>query len=362
MDKGTFAKLNSYHVIFLIQNVLIGMGLLSLPHNVSSMGYNVWMAPIFIALIVQLNVFFIIWLAKSYPTSNWFEINEKVLGRWLGKGINLILIVYAIFLLSSVVERYLRVIQMFTLPNKTINSAMVALFFVMIYIAKGGIKSVARFCILGFVFTIWMLYFLQWSFQKGDVTQIYPLFQFTFNDVVKAFEDGYHSYFGYELLLVFFPYILNQKRALKDVTIGLWMTTFIYVAVCFASAIYFSKWQLTHLVYPVLNLYKAVELTFIERIEVFGITLWVFLILSTTSAYLWMAQKGLHSLFNTKSPLFLYSAAGISFFLCTNYFPQDYKNIMFIEATTYLGFGAVLLPIPVLIIHGIKKIMGVKTR
>lgn len=60
---------------------------------------------------------------------------------------------------------------------------------------------------------------------------------------------------------------------------------------------YYSEWQLKNVEFSVLNLFKAGEFTFIERIDIIGITLWVFLILTSMTAYVWCAKQGAHALF-----------------------------------------------------------------
>ena len=76
---------------------------------------------------------------------------------------------------------------------------------------------------------------------------------------------------------------------------------------------FFSEWQLKNVLYPVLSLFKEVELSFLERIDVLGITMWVFLILSTTAAYLWVAKKGLDSIRSSTKKSHLYIIAAFVF-------------------------------------------------
>ena len=105
---------------------------------------------------------------------------------------------------------------------------------------------------------------------------------------------------GFELISFYFPYIINQKKAFKHASIGLWISiAYSPFSFTFVSVMFFSEWQLKNVLYPVLDLFKEVELSFLERVDVLGITMWVFLILSTTAAYLWVAKKGLDSIRST---------------------------------------------------------------
>ncbi len=104
---------------------------------------------------------------------------------------------------------------------------------------------------------------------------------------------------GFELISFYFPHIINQKKALKHASLGIWIGVLFTFVFTFVSVMYFSEWQLKNVLYPVLGLFKEVELSFLDRIDVLAMTMWVFLILSTTAAYLWVAKRGLDSIRST---------------------------------------------------------------
>jgi spore germination protein AB len=358
MDKGRIKKLNHYHVIFLAQNVMIGIGLLSLPHALSPMEHDQWIMPILFGLTAQVILIPMVWICSKYPDHHLYHMNEKLIGKALGKGVNLIIIFYAIAMLATVSEGYARLIQITTLPNMTTTIPLILLFALIVYIAQGGIKSVARFCIIGFVFTGWMVYFLQWPFQKGDLGQVLPLLHFKPEEAAESFHRGFFSMLGFELILIYFPYIMNQKKAFRHASYGIWITVFFYFSISLASAAFFSSWQLKNLLYPVLNIYKSVELSWIERVENVGINLWVFLILSTTAAYLWAAKIGLDSLFGTRRRIHLYIPAVIAFGLTLGPVTENYKNLLYKNSSTFIGYGVMLWPMVLLLVYGIRRWMG----
>jgi spore germination protein AB len=356
MDTGKIKKLNPYHVFFLAQNTIIGIGLLSLPHDLSAIGYGLWVIPILLALAVQATLFPMGWLGSRYPNDSLFDINQKLLGKWLGNGINVLVISYAIIALCSVAEGYVRLMQSLTLSQHKIYVPLLLLFAVVIYVVLGGIKSVARFCMLGFFFTAWMIYFLQWTFLKGEWSHLYPLFAFSFSELKEASHQGFRAMLGYELLMIYFPYIIQQKKAIKHASYGIWLSTFFYLLVCLASLAYFSKWQLENLTMPVLNIFQAVELTFVERIEHGGLSIWVFLIISTTSAYLWAAKKGLNTLLEKDASWHIFACAFVAIFIILGPIPDAFKQKMYHDWLLYLGYGLILYPNLLLALHWLSGI------
>ncbi|HZG15951.1 MAG TPA: GerAB/ArcD/ProY family transporter [Candidatus Bathyarchaeia archaeon] len=358
MDKGHIEKLNSFHVIFLVQNVIIGMNLLTLPHDLSATGYNQWWILLIIGFLAQLTLVPIYLLGIRYPNQSLYTINEILLGKWLGKLSNLILFFYTLLTVATVSEVYIRLVQTVTLPERTVRLPLLLLICVALYIASGGIKAVARFCILGFFATVWLTYYLQWGFQKGTFVHIYPLFNITAAEMMEGIRNGSPAVLGYELMLLYFPYIQHQKKALRHASIGLWISIGFYVAVSFVSVMYFSEWQLEHLMYPVLNLFKAVELSFLERIENFGIAFWIFLILTTISAYLWAAKIGLDSILQKRRAIYFLFIGLVVSYPWRGTISLKLQAFLFEQLFIYLGYGVVLWPNLLLVIHWIRKRWG----
>ncbi|GAE24503.1 spore germination protein [Halalkalibacter wakoensis JCM 9140] len=360
MDNGNIVKLNKYHVIFLIQNTMIGIGLFSLPNDISAVGYNQWLIPILLGVLANITLIPIVMLCLKYPRDSLFKITEKLLGKVVGKIVNATLLLYGIASASSVVSDFSRLVQGIVLPTFTINPFVISTFIVVIAIVLGGIKSVARFCMFSFFMTGWMIAFLQWPLQAGNWIHLYPTFEVGWNDWLTGMYEGSIAMFGYGLILFYFPYIQEQKKAFLHASIGIWIAVIYYFLVSVAAVIYFSPWQIDNLLYPVLNLFQAIQLPFVERIENFGTTLWVFLVLSTAATYLWIAKKGMDALFNKHKnrTWHVYVAAILAVLIILGPIPIDLQRQLYDEWVVYYGYGVIALPSFLLLIHAVKTKLG----
>lgn len=346
-------NLNHYHVIFLIQNVIVGTTVLSLPNSLSSMGYSQWWMPLLFGIAANLLLIPIIWLGLQYSEDTLFSIHEKLFGKWIGKFINIILLVYFIIIISAVCSSYIELVQVVALINRKITAPLLIFICMVVYIVSGGIKSIARFCIISFFLTLWFIYFLKWGVMVGDISHTLPLFNFTKEEFFTASKKGFMAVGGFELISFYFPYILHQKKAFKHASIGLWISIGFTFCFSLVSVMFFSQWQLENVLYPVLNLFKEVELSFLERIDVLGITMWVFLILSTVSAYLWVAKKGLDSIRSTSKKSHLFILAAVVFVVVKFPYMEDFQKLIF-ERVFYLMYAMFLWPIVLCIIHILK--------
>lgn len=316
---------------------MLGMGLLGLPNSLSGLGYSQWWFPVFMGIIANLTLIPMIWISSKYKDDNLFKIHELLLGNFFGKTINGLMIIGGILLTAGLLERYLEMIQIVVLPNRTITAHIILFMLVAVGIVKRGIKSIARFCILTFFLTTPLVGILRYGIIQGEITHLLPLFNFTSSDFLKATMEGYTSMIGYELLMVYFPYIIHQQKVFKQASLGIWISVFFYTAVSTVSVMHFSEWQLENLLYPVLNLLKAVEFSFIERIDTLALTFYVFLMLTTVSGYLWVLKECVESIRKKKSQLHVYIIAVVIALVV--YLPiskpvQDmlYKNIFYVSS------------------------------
>lgn len=332
---------------------MIGMGLLSINHTLSPVGYSQWWFPILFGIVANLTLIPMVWISLKYKDDNLFDIHEKLFGKWLGKFLNIFLIAYAIMIFAAVIQKYLDLVFISILTERNIVGHLLLLVLLAVFIVKGGIKSIARFCILTFFLTGWLVYYLRWGIEKGEISHLLPLFNFTSAEFWKTFKDGYMTMTGYELIMVYFPYIIHPLKAFKQASIGIWNTVFFYVSVTIVGTMYFSEWQLENLLFPVLKLFQAVDLSFVEQIDTFGLTIWVFLMLTTVGGYLWMAKKGIDSVRNSNSQYHIYGVAIMGVIIIILPFPMFLAKLY--EYVFLVSYGVILWPGFLILVHLLRK-------
>ncbi|WP_397537456.1 GerAB/ArcD/ProY family transporter [Rummeliibacillus pycnus] len=336
--------LNKYHVIFLAQSSMIGTGILTLPQRLSSVGYSQVLLPILFGIIASLTLGQMIWLISKYPTKNLFQINEILLGKILGKSINVLIVLQFTLFCADIISDYMHLIQSTALPEQTVTIPALLLLLLLIYITNGGITTIARFCIMTFFLTTGLVYFTHWAIEKGDFSHIFPLFNYNGKEFFEAVKKGYFTILGYELIMFYFPLIKDQKKAYQHALIGVWISIILCLLTSVASVMYNSEWQLKHVEFPVLNIFKAGGFTFVERIDVFGMALWVLLILSTVTIYLWSAKKGLDILTSKRKNYYLYFLVFVIFLLVKLPFDQATQKKIFL-VSDYGGYILIIWPI-----------------
>ena len=354
MSQKNLKVLGVYHVIFLVQNTMVGTGLLSAPQNLSVLGYAQVLMPIYFGIIATLTLWPMVWICSKYKGENLFRINEILLGKWIGKSINTLIVLHFTLLISAVISNYMNLIQTTALPEQTITVPVLLVLLLLTYIANGGIKTIARFCALTFCLALPMVYFLRWGIEKGDLSHIFPLFNYSAKEFFKAFQEGYLTILGYELIMFYFPYIIDQKKAFKHAVIGIWITISFVFITTLVSVMYYSEWQLKHVEFSVLHLFKAGEFSFVGRIDIMGITFWISLILTTTAAYLWSARKGLDSIRSKKGKYHVYFITVVVFGIVMLPVSREFQQKLF-DASIYIEYIVIVWPIFLCLIHLVRK-------
>ncbi|WP_157805579.1 GerAB/ArcD/ProY family transporter [Bacillus sp. mrc49] len=351
-------KLNAVHVIFLLINTITGVGLITFPHDVSRVGYGVWVMPLVYGIVIQLLLLFFFKLLKYYPNHTLFEMNTLLLGKVAGNVINFMIYIYALLVIFRVMKSYVHLVNLLTFQSNPTFWIITALLFVTFSIvSKGTIISLAQYHILSFFLSIWIILFLITGFNKGDFTHLLPLLNFTVADLMAASPKGYFSFIGFEFILFFYPFVNNQEKAFKHTSIALWAVVSMYCFVTIASVIHYSDWELRHSQYPLVTFMQEIQFSFVVRIDNLFINLWLLLIVGTTATYSWIAKNALDQITrnekneNTK----VLASLGMVFILLCLPGSSGEAVGKIAESVIYFHLVLVIIPLFLLVIRRLKS-------
>jgi len=113
----------------------------------------------------------------------------------------------------------------------------------------------------------------------------------------EGLNNLYGAFLGYELCLFLFPYAEKNKKWLKYIHLGNGITMFLYLLVSIMAYGFFSHRALVHSSFPILDMYAYLRFPFIERIQNFLFSLFLFSIVQTAGMYYWAGQEALAQVF-----------------------------------------------------------------
>ncbi len=284
-------KLNRFHIALMVFNTQSGIVLFTLPRITAHyFGTNGWLMLLPMFLLVTLNIMLISAVYRMGRGKSVFDILGASLPRLLL--VPLYVLLWGLFSMIGclVVKQYALIYQMLIFPT---TSDMVLKVFVdvlvFLYVAK-GIYTVSKANVI-FSFLLLLQIPLAFFFlDEFDLVRLTPFLLQEGTDMKEGFIRLYGAYMGYELTLFLFPYAENNKRWLKHVHLGNGITMFIYLLVTFLAYGFFGHKALIHSSFPILDMYAYLHFPFIERIQNFLFSLFLFSIMHTGAMYYWSGQ------------------------------------------------------------------------
>lgn len=116
------------------------------------------------------------------------------------------------------------------------------------------------------------------------------------------------SYIGFEMILVYYPFIQKGQKSKKYAYLANATTTLLYLVVTFMCFLFYSEKQLSAVIWPYLKLSSSLEFSIIQRFEYIFVSAWILVIVPCVILYLWCASRLAKDIFKVKQkyPLLLF--------------------------------------------------------
>jgi uncharacterized membrane protein len=168
-------------------------------------------------------------------------------------------------------------------------------------------------------------------------------------EIMKACKKMTLNYLGFELLLIYYPFIKNREKSQKWAHLGAVFTMAIYLVSIIVSLAYYHQDQLKDVIWATLTLWKIVDLPFIERFEYIGISVWLFMVLPNVCIGVWAASRTAKRVFGLRQKKMLVFILLIILVSCI-FLDNRYRIDKFNTISSEIGFYIVYLYLPLLFI------------
>lgn len=153
MTKRAKREITLFQYILTISGVQVGFGLLTLPREVAE-GANTdgWISVIIGCAITILVSLCIVHIMSKHPGYTLLDVLIRYLGKWLGKGMMVLWILYAVLAAVSLIFSLLYIVHIWILPRSPMFLIMILLSIPMIMLACKGVLIISRYA----VFTLFL--------------------------------------------------------------------------------------------------------------------------------------------------------------------------------------------------------------
>ncbi|MDQ0860486.1 spore germination protein [Bacillus sp. V2I10] len=326
-------QVSHFLAFFLIHSLQFGVGVLGFQRFLSlDSGHDAWIAVLASGVIVHISIFLIYQILKDQE-GNILDIHRKIFGKWIGNGLNAIVIIYFTCLAINILRTYIEVIQVWMFPD--LNVWMYSFIFLVLvyYILNGGFRVVTGICFFGVVLPGYLIFTYLFTLKFANFNNLMPFFDHSISDLLKSTKNMSLTVLGFEALFMYYPFLKNPEKSKKWAHMGAAFTTFFYLIIMLFSIVYFSEEQLQRNVWATLTMWKIVEMPFVERFEYIGIANWNLVILPNVCLSLWCASRGIKQVVKIKQKYTILIVLAVCY-AAVNYI-KDREQINFIN--NFLG-------------------------
>lgn len=343
---------------------IVGTGILTLPRSlVEAVGTDGWIVILLGGILTAGLVYLIGCIISRLPGKNYLEILAATITKPVAYVVTGIFIIYALVLNSLLIRIFGEVVKMFLLIRTPIEVIMFSMMLTSIYLVRRGIETLGRMAemLLPIIIIVNLPLFLL-TIQGTDFSNLLPVFQTPFLDIIKAIPIPFFSFLGFEVMLVFGLFYNKPNMAPKSGVYTIVIVTILYLFLNTMVLLRFGKNQIAHMIWPTLSLFKTIEFPglFIENVEAVVMTLWVSIVFMSVAPF-YLSNTLLISHFTGTKDHNMFALPLLPIMYFISLFPDSmastyyYLDIFTKYASTFI---VIVVPIAVLISLAIRKGIG----
>ncbi|MFD6443229.1 GerAB/ArcD/ProY family transporter, partial [Peribacillus sp. NPDC060186] len=247
-------KVSPFYVFFLVHSMQTGIGVLSFQRVLAkSAGTDGWISIILAGLIVHILIW-IIYKIFSIVPGDIISANTHAFGKWLGNFFSLLFIIYFLILGMTVIISYINVIHVWMFEEVPTWSFTLVFLILIYYINTGGFRTVTGVTFLSVLLTYWLIFVLFYAMKYSVFTNLLPIFDHSILDILKGVKDNSLTMIGFEMILMFYPFIKDAKTSHKYAHGGALTTTLLTVFIYLVTLVFYSQKQLFLTIWPTLTM------------------------------------------------------------------------------------------------------------
>lgn len=317
------SKITKSQLYFVMIQSQMGIGVLSLPSVTQKTAKgDAWITTIIAGIFIEI-ILVIYWLLlKRFPTLILTEFTKKIVGKGLGKILNISIYMYFVLTACFAVIFIVNLINTWLLPLTPSWTISLLIMIASVYLAIDDIKIIARFFTLAsfLILIIIILSVLNFTHEL-DFQYVRPIGHSGIKNILLGSSDSLISMLGFEILLLTYPYVQDKEKGyLKTISLGNLSITFLYTFFVFTTLISFSPVIIKQIKEPLLYIFRGLSYQLIDRLDLIFISIWIVPMTTSVVAYLFMASKSISK--QKKSYSKLVVANGILIF-CITLIPVD---------------------------------------
>src|SRR5699024_2279112 len=351
-------KINSLQFIFIIVQLQVGVGILTMPYDIyNKAGGDSWLSILLAGLVIQTIFTRFHFLMKAYPTGTFFSIIQKVFGRVIGNVLILIYIMYFIVLAMSLLSRYASILSTWMMPLTPKWILISLMTVIVVYGAMDGLETIGRFLFIASFILIVYVGFSIYALKFMQISYVLPVLNEGFSNMVKGIFPSLYAMQGFEVVLFIYPFLRQKSlNAYSIATISNSIVTLLYTFIVFTTIVFLSPEEIILTPEPVIYLVKSFSFNMIERPDLLFTSIWIVFVATSFVVLLFILTEATHTLFHKQNRKWMTVFFGLLIFLLTliPYGVYENKNL-FAPVNKLIIIFSIIIPLMITGISLMKK-------
>lgn len=299
------SRISSENLFFVLVQTMMGVGLLTLPHQTHhAAGSDGWISILITGFFIQLIVLLIWLLCIKFPNLTLFDFSKVILGKMLGTVLNFIYIIYLLTMICYIFIVYADILKRWILPETPVWVLFLIEFVLLIYGSICKIKNMISLLSFPFIFILFLFFitFFVYGDSSIDVRYLFPIGSSGGWNILKSTSDSMISLIGFETLLIYFAFINQSKNisALKGAFLAVLFVTIFLTYIVILSTVMLSPEEIKITSEPVLYILSAIEIRILSRLDLIFLSFWGLIVFTTIISYSFSVSMGISKLIRIK--------------------------------------------------------------
>ena len=309
-----------------------------------------WMIPILSGAMFFIPLFLLLKTFSVFPDKNLFQLIQKILGKYVGYVICLLIFAISSYAISFDSRTYTNIIRSFYFTTTPSLIIYAILMFVCGYAAKKGLQHIGSVSYIVIFYVLFSFYVaLILSTQDSNIQAIFPIWGAGKFEIIKESTGRLTIFADFFILTIFIPYLRSFKDFRKGTFIAfgyviIHLSIAILIFVCLFDA------TLNQMGYPFHTAIRYISFgNFLSNIEIFFFPIWLMATFIRFAAFLYINALMFGHLFKIKDFEYLIPSLA-AIYLLIGLIPETpydvtfvYKAVIqYIAGPTFAGISIIL--------------------
>lgn len=264
---------------------------------------DAWISSLLVVAMGTGIAYFCAKLSTLYPGQTLITFSHNLFGKWLGRFVSLLYILYWIIVYAAILRQFTSFIIGTILPETPITSILLIMSLAVIYPTIQGITVIGRLSeVLGPIIVAGVLIPIVLAINKMDIDRLFPVFGDNSVLTVMSASIPAAPFLGDCIVLMMLISFLKQKKSfIRHSVFSVMLAGFGFVLSIFAVLMMFGPMVTGSSPYPLLLLVRSVSIGgVVENLDAIMTAIWMMSIFIKLSLYLFAASYGTAEWFGTK--------------------------------------------------------------